>query len=177
MSDPRTLSAAACEILVERELRKAGIEPVGLRRTTRPGPAADATDFAFDLHGRLEAYDRRWSVLIACCNRPDAVSAADIDALHTRAREKRAASALLFSTSAFPIETVRRAHELRIALFRVVDAQSALLMWRMILPGALPAWVPELTVELVALENDAATAQPLEPGSPELVLRQLRAAR
>ncbi|HEX6309622.1 MAG TPA: restriction endonuclease [Longimicrobiales bacterium] len=174
MSDPRALSASGYEILVARELRRVGIEPVGLRRRARGVRSGEHPEFAFDLLGQLEAYDRRWSALIGCSNRADAASAAEIDGLRARARDAKAASALLFVTSGFTDEAVRRAREQRVALLRIVDAHGALLARGLIQPGPLPAWVPELTVELVVFEDERVQTQPVAPNEPELVLRQLR---
>lgn len=175
MSDPRTLTPAACEILVARELRKVGIEPIGLRRADRGGTNSSETEWAFDLGGRLEAYGRRWSALVECRNRSDAVRAGDITALRARADAAGARSALLFATCDFDGEAVQRADALRIALLRVVDAYPALLAAGMVQPGSLPAWVPELTVELVIRDGDGVRRWLLEADQPEPVLEQLRA--
>ncbi len=175
MSDPRTLTTGACEILVARELRKAGIEPIGLRRADRGGANSGGADWAVDLGGRLEAYGRRWSALVECRNCGDAVRAGDVAALRARADAAGARSALLFATCDFDGEAVHRADELRIALLRIVDAYPALLGAGVVQPGSLPAWVPELTVELVSRDGDGLRRQLLEADQPEPVLEQLRA--
>ena len=78
MSDVGSITAEAFEILVVRELRKAGIEPVQVRRqafhSREPG-------FAFDLVARLECYGHRWRALIECSNHPRPVSAEEVSAL------------------------------------------------------------------------------------------------
>lgn len=168
------LTTDGCEILVARELRKAGIEPIGLRRADRGGTAEGEAEWSVDLAGRLEAYGRRWSALIECRNRSDAVRAGDVAALRARADAAGARSALLFATCDFDGEAVQRADELRIALLRVVDAYPALLAAGMVQPGSLPAWVPELTVELVSRDGDGVRRQLLEADQPERVLEQLR---
>ena len=42
-------------------------------------------------------------------------------------------------------------------------------------PGPLPAWVPELTIELVTLEGTGVRTRLLEADRPEQILQQLRA--
>src|SRR5688572_17170829 len=101
MSDPRSILADACELLVTRELRKAGVEPVGLRRRLLQSSSNRAHNFQFDLSGRLQAYDRRWSVLIECRNSEAAIGADDVELLHERAHSARAASAILCTTSEY----------------------------------------------------------------------------
>jgi Restriction endonuclease len=172
VTDPREIGPAALEILVVRELRRAGIEAGGLRRTIS-AKASGAAPAAFDLSGRLEAYGRKWSALVECRTSAP-VGPADVDALRGRADAVPAKSALLFATSGFTNDAVRRADELRVALFRVVDAQSALLAQGLIEAGPLPAWVPEFTVELVALDGGDVRARLLEADQPEQVLRRLR---
>ncbi len=171
MSDPRTLTPDACEILVVRELRRAGIAPVALRRS-----AVSTSDdgWRFDLTGRLEAYGRTWSTLIECRNTGVALRAADVANLRGRAERVRAASALLFTTAPIEATAVERAEGLRVALLRIVDAHPALLAAGLVQPGPLPAWVPELTVELVAMESGSIRTRLLEPNQPEPVLEQLR---
>jgi hypothetical protein len=168
LSDVQSITAEAFEILVVRELRKAGIEPVQMRRQSW---RASETEYVFELAGKLESYGHRWSALIECSNRPGMVSAADVSALRERADAGRIASALLCTSAAFEPDATARAHELRIALLRVVDAQQALMRAGTIQGGQLPAWLPEFALELV---TSVSAGQLLEANQPELVLRELR---
>lgn len=170
MSDPRSITADALEILVARELRKASIEPVGLRRERM---RAEETGFEFDLAGRLRAYDHSWSALIGCINRSEPIMVSDVIDIRARADDRQMSSALLCTTAELDHAARVRARESRVALLRVVDAQEALLQSGLIQPGQLPAWVPEFTLEVVSAS--AATGQLLEADQPELILRELRA--
>lgn len=173
--DAREPSPTALEILVARELRRCGIDPGGLRRSVRPATVAAGAGHIFDLAARLEAYGRRWRALVECRIGGPHVEAADIDALRRRADGASAKSALLFATTEYSADAVRRADVLRIALFRVIDAHGALLARGLIEGGPLPAWVPEFTAEMVTLEDEAVRAKLLEADQPEQILRQLRA--
>ena len=170
MADPRSITADAFEILVGRELRRAGIEPVQLRRRNVVHIAEEA-GYTFDLHGRLEAYGRRWSALIECRNRAGFVGNDDLHALRTRATSASAASALLFTTTDIQPDAIDTARAMSIPLLRVVDAQAALIQSQVIQAGQMPAWLPEFTIEIVTPDG----RRLLDPNEPEVVLRELRA--
>lgn len=174
MSDPRSITADAIEILVTRELRKAGVEPVGMHRR-RPQLIAASDEYAFDLLGRLQAYDHRWSALIECRNTNSRLHSTDVIALRERASSIPAASALLCTTTDIDIDTARTARDLAVPLLRIADAQRVLTETGMIQPGQLPAWVPEFTIELVTCDAAGMHARLLESDQPELLLRELRA--
>ena len=173
MSDPRSITADAFEILVARELRKAGLEPIKLHRragSLTPGNSG----FVFDLVGRLESYGHRWLVLIECRNRPDNVRAADVAEVRRRAVEAKAASALLFATTEFNDDALQAASESRVALLRVVDAHTALSAAGVIDVAQMPAWMPDFTVQLVWREDGPAETVLLQANEPEPLLRRLR---
>lgn len=174
MSDPRTISPDSLEILVARELRKAGIEPVALRR--RPVQQARPADdgFAYDLVGRLAAYGHRWSVLIECRNSSAPVRPEDIADLRQRADATPAASAIMCAVADIETSALLRARDEAIPVLRVVDARTALLAAGMIEGGQLPAWVPEFTVQVVTVTGGARL---LEADQPELILQEMRAAQ
>lgn len=175
MSDPRSITADAIEILVTRELRKAGVEPVGMHRR-RPQLIATTDEYAFDLLGRLQAYDHRWSALIECRNTKSRVHSTDVITLRERATSVPAASALLCTTSDIDIDAARTARDLAVPLLRIADAHRVLTETGMLQPGQLPAWVPEFTIELVTCDAAGMHARLLESDQPELLLRELRAS-
>ncbi len=173
MSSRFALTADDCEILVARELRRAGIEPSGLRR--RRGSYEPSGDgWRFELAGALEAYGSRWSACVSCRNTAGRLGAADVDDARLRADHAHARSALLFTTGSFDADAIERAHGLRVALFEIVDAQPALLAAGLIQPGPLPAWVPEFTAELITRDDRGVRRRLLEANEPELILRELR---
>ena len=173
MRDPASILADGFEILVTRELRRAGIEPVGLRRSQARPSSSAAVGYTFDLNGRLQAYGHRWSALIECRNLRDMVTVTDIDALRERADVAGASSALLFVTRDVDAAAVAMARAKAIPLLRIVDAQTALIAAGVIQAGQLPAWLPEFTAEIVTPEG----TRLLEADQPELILRELRWAR
>ncbi len=171
MSAPHAITADAFEILVHRELRKAGIEPARLQRRDWT-PAG--TTFRFDLIGLVSAYDHRWRVLIECRNRSEPLQAAEIDATRHRAHAAGASSALVFATSEIGTDALPRAAALRIAVLRVVDAQRALAAAGLVAGSQIPAWVPEFIAQLVWQEGAAVHTCLLQANEPEPVLRLLR---
>jgi hypothetical protein len=174
MSEPHSITPGMCEILVARELRRAGIEPIGLRR--RAGAIAERDGgCSFDLIGRLEAYGRRWRALIGCRITADPVEADHVGVLRRRADEAHASSALFFATAAFLPGAARRAEELRVALLRIVSTQQAMPYAATTETGSLPAWTPEYTVEIVSAQHsDGVHAQQIQPGDAEQILEHLR---
>jgi hypothetical protein len=173
MTDPRSITADACEILVSRELRKAGVEPLGLRRRHMQSSSRAEHLFHFDLLGRLQAYDQRWSVLIECRNSDDAIVAADVELLQARAQAAKATSSIFCTTSEYEPDALRRASDAGILLLRIVDAQSVLVAAGVIVPGQLPSWVPEFTLQIVSARSPA-QARLVEADQPELILSELR---
>jgi hypothetical protein len=175
MTDPRSITADACEILVIRELRKAGIEPLGLRRRHMQSSSHAAHLFNFDLLGRLQAYDQRWTVLIECRNSDATIVTADVQLLQTRAQTAEATSCIFCTTSEYQPDALRRASDAGVLLLRVVDAQSVLVAAGVIVPGQLPSWVPEFTLQIVSARSPA-HPRLVEADQPELILSELRGA-
>ena len=169
MSNPQTITPEAFEILVGRELRRIGIEPVQLRRVHR-AHHDDRSGYILDLQGRLEAYGQRWSALIECHNRQAVLQTTDVVALRTRADQGQVTSAVLFTTSDVDADAVATARTHAIPLLRVVDAYTALIATGVIQAGQLPAWLPEFTIQIMTSEG----SRLLEANEPELLLRELR---
>ena len=168
----QALHADGLEILVARELRKAGIDPTQLHRV-RGSLVQDKTGYVFDLFGRVEAYGHRWTALVECRGDERRVQADHIDALSERARTGKAASALLFATAGFEENALRRAAQQRIATLQVVDAQTAFTAAGLIEGGQMPAWVPEHTAQLIWYDGGVRTLL-LDANDPEPLLRLLR---
>ena len=173
MADPRSITADAFEILVSRELRRAGIEPVNLRRRnlqTTPGTDVPMT---FELHGILQAYGQRWSVLVECRNAGTAVTPNVVADLRQRTDAAAVASAMLFTTDFIDDAALPAARANAIPILRIVDAHRAYVANGTIQAGQLPAWLPQFTVEIVSGEG----ARLLEADQPETILRELRRAQ
>ena len=172
MSSRSTLEPDDCEILIARELRRAGIGAAAFRRLKRVN--LENGGWRLDLLGGLEAYGRRWSAFIECRVATDTATAQDIDDARRRADAARARSALVFATCDFGEDALMRAGELRVAVMQIVEAQPVLLAAGLVQPGPLPAWVPELTVELLTREAPGVHRRLLQADEPELILRELR---
>jgi hypothetical protein len=167
------LSTDDCEILIARELRRAGIEVGGLR--CRQGSLTASDDgWRCELTGTLEAYGHRWSALVACHNTTGVLSAAHVEHAHRCATAARARSTFVVTTGAFDQEAIARGHELRVGLLEIVDAQPVLLEAGLIQPGPLPTWVPEFTVQLVSCVEGRVRRRLPGANEPELILRELR---
>ncbi len=173
MSPRSALTPEDCEILVARELRRAGIGAAAFRRLRRAN-FENGDGWQLDLLGTLEAYGRRWSAFIECRVATGAITAQDIGDARRRADAARARSALMFATCDFGEDALVRAGELRVAVMQIVEAQPVLLAAGLVQPGPLPAWVPELTVELITREAPGLQRRLLQADEPELILRELR---
>jgi len=166
------------EILVVRELRKAGLEvtePRVHRRTELPEPERG---FLLELFVwlRRNAWHKR--ALIACRRQLGVIGGDAIDAIASHVAETQADVGLLFATAAFAPDCLAAAAERGIALLQLVDAHTAFDTsgWGGGGPGHYPAWLPAYLVQLV--DRDAAgqaRARLLEAGQANVLLERLRA--
>lgn len=159
------------EILVVRELRKAGLEvtePRVHRRTELPEPERG---FLLELFVwlRRNAWHKR--ALIACRRQLGAVGGDAIDAVASHVAEAQADVGLLFATAAFAPDCLAAADARGIALLQLVDAHTAFDT-----NGHYPAWLPAYLVQLVDCDAAGqARARLLEAGQANIILERLRA--
>jgi hypothetical protein len=104
------------------------------------------------------------------------VTAEVVEKLRRRADDVRAASALVFATSGFTADAARRAEELRVALFGVIDARTAFAGSGDLDAAQLPAWLPEFAAELIVWNGSTVSARVIESDQPEAILERLRSA-
>ncbi len=178
MAEPPEVTPEYFEILVVRELRKAGLEvtePRVHRRTELPEPERG---FLLELLVWLGRNTWRKRALIACRRQVSAIGPEAIETLTPHLGEAQADVALLFATAAFTPQGLAAADERGIALLQLVDARTAFDTsgWGRGGRGHYPAWLPAYLVQLV--DRDAA-GQPrsrlLEAGQADIILERLRA--
>jgi len=166
------------EILVVRELRKAGLEVTEPRVHRRTELAEPERGFLLELLVWLRRSTWQKRALIACRRQVGPIGAEAIDALTPHLGEAQAEVALLFATVPFTPQGLAAGDEQGIALLQLVDARTAFDTsgWGGGGPGHYPAWLPAYLVQLV--DRDPA-GQPrsrlLEAGQADIILERLRA--
>ena len=171
MGNPRRIRPDEVEIVVARELRKAGVPlarvRVLARRALAPG---DESEYAIDLAGTTSAEPARRDVLVEFRNEARDVDVATMNALGTRTPPAQPADGprrlqpvepvspaaeeplrVMVSTTGFDAEAVRAAKSLGVMLLRVADGGEAFLRSQWAMGDQPPAWVPEYMAELVDL--------------------------
>jgi hypothetical protein len=179
MGDPRHVRPDEVEILVARELRKAGVELSRLRVVARrPGvPPDDGSTYVIELDGVTPAAEAPRAVLVEFRNQATAVDVTGVRALLERnpmppdadapkrlqprpAPPPPAASVsdaaapplrVMFSTSGFEAAAAREALSLGVRLLRVADGPAAFRRSQWAVGEQPPAWVPEYMAEAVDL--------------------------
>lgn len=171
---PAALTQGDVEILVARELRKAGLALSPLRVRRRLPLEGEEGRWTMLLEGRLHVDGADAPLLVECHDRAAPVAAAPVRALAETARAAKADRAMLVSTSGFASPAVAAGAELGIALLAIVDGASA---WRSSpwSSGRPPAWFPEFVAQLV-FEGDAGLVRTeiLQPDRAAMVLERLR---
>src|SRR5260370_11293464 len=155
------------EILVVRELRKAGLEvtePRVHRRTELPEPERG---FLLELFVWLRRSTWHKRALIACRRQLSAIGGDAIGAIASHVAEAQADVGLLFSTAAFAPDCLVAADEWGIALLQLVDAHTAFDT-----SAHYPAWLPAYLVQLGGRDAAGqARARLLEAGRRTNTLR------
>jgi hypothetical protein len=152
VGDPRSLLPHEVEIFIVRELRKAGLEPTGVKVRDRTEPKDGDGDYVVELGCALRIGEAERSVLIQCRNERAMVTPALVEALHGRLVPAKVQHAMMFSTIGFEPGAIRRARALGIPLFTVADGKTAFARSPWGMAGDPPAWVPEYMAELVDLD-------------------------
>jgi hypothetical protein len=163
------------EILVVRELRKAGFDATDARVQRRTELSEPDHGFLLELRVRLDRGDFRHHALIGCRRQVRVVGREAVEDLAGRLQGSRAEVALLFAAADFAPEAVAAGEERGIALLRLVDARAAFDAGGWGAPGHYPQWLPAHLVQLV--DRDLA-GQPrsrlLEAGQAQIILERLR---
>jgi hypothetical protein len=164
------------EILVLRELRKAGLEvtePRVHRRTELPEPERG---FLVELLVWLSRNTWQKRALIVCRRQVGAIGSDAINALAPHLVEAKAEVGLLFATAAFSPEALVAGDDRGIALLQLVDARAAFDTGGWGTPGHYPPWLPAYQVQLVDRgPGGQARARLLEAGQANIILERFRA--
>lgn len=172
MGDPRHVRPDEVEILVARELRKAGHELAALRVVARRSPDSDDdTTYVAELDGLTVTGGSKRGVLVQFRNQAAVIDADALNDLAGRTAPppgsdgpKRLQAAptapteetppplrVMVTTSSFDASAVRHAQTLGIILLRIADGTAAFLRSQWAMGDQPPAWVPEYMAELVDL--------------------------
>lgn len=174
MADPDALTPDGLEVLLARDLRKAGLD-VGRVRRKRLERADDGSgDYRIEL--AVEVRGPRPVRLVAEGNRgPDPLDAVAVDRVAARITESETA-ALLLATSGFEPDALSAAGDaVPVALLRVSDARAAYDSSGWGPPGQYPIWLPEHLLELAARDPTGAPAyRILDDASASDLLTALR---
>jgi hypothetical protein len=166
------------QILVTRELRKAGFDVGEVRISRRTELPEPQRGFILELAVSLARADWRKRALVACRRQEDPVGREIVDDLKARLADARTDVAILVVTSDYDAEAARAAQRAGIALLRVIDARKGYDGSGYGTPGHYPSWLPAHTVE--AVDADTAgqiRARLLEPdgGGAAIVLAAFEA--
>ena len=166
------------EILVVRELRKAGLDVAELRvhrRVTLPEPERG---YLLELSGVLGGATGQHRTLIACRRQLAPIGRAAVESLRDHVTEARAAAGLLFGAAEFEPEAVTAALDADLPLLRVTDGRSAFDTSGWGSPGHYPAWLPVYCAQLVTRDPlGQPQYQLLEPGQGHRLLNHMKEGR
>lgn len=176
MAESPEVTPRTFEILVVRELRKAGFEVGDVRvhrRTELPEPERG---FLLEILLSLGRGGTGWRkrALVACRRQTAAVGGEAVEGVARRLADAPAEVGLLFATSDFAPDALAAGARHGIALLRLVDARSAFDAAGWGTPGHYPIWLPAHLVQLV--DRDAAgqaRARLLEAGHAQSLVERL----
>jgi hypothetical protein len=163
------------EILVVRELRKAGLEVSQLRihrRATLPEPERG---YLLELKGLVSgaAWQRR--ALIACRRQEAPIARAEIESLTAHVKEAGVEVGILFGTAVFEPDALKAAEQGALALFRVTDGRTAFDTTGWGTVGHYPAWLPAYCAQVVGRDLVGQVRyQLLEAGQAEGIIGRWR---
>ena len=181
MGDPRRIRPDEVEIVVARELRKAGVQLTGLaalvergRRSPEPN---DTSQYVMELGGPGLLVEFRNEASLAGADVVRALAQRPAEPLAARDAPKRllptpdappAATPgelrVLVSTTGFEPAAVVEAKTLGLPLLRVADGQAAFRRSQWAMGEQPPAWVPEYMAELADIGPDNAVRYDLITG-------------
>ena len=178
MADAGTLTQEQLEILVARELRKAGLDLRAFRVQRRDALPATEGRFRMTISALLGGPDGDRRVLIECHNRLHAVSLPLVEALAKALAATRDVCGIMVSTSSFERDAIGAARPAGIALLRVADGRAAYESTGWGVRSQPPSWLPELVAQVVGLgPSGEPSYESIAPGNPRAVLDRLVATR
>ena len=138
------------EILVVRELRKAGLEVSELRIHRRSSLQEPEHGYLLELLGVVTQGPGRRRVLIACRQQQVPIGRAEIASLKTHLAEAALEGGILFGAADFEEEAVTAAEGAPLVLLRVTDGRTAFDTSGWGAPGHYPAWLPVYCAQAMA---------------------------
>ena len=175
MPEPPELTQQQFEILVVRELRKAGLAVAELRiyrRATLPEPERG---YLVELKGVLGGAAWRPQSLVACRRQDTAIGRAAVESLRDHVKEAGAEAGFLFGAADFDPEALAAALDADLALLRVTDGRSAFDTSGWGPPGHYPAWLPAYCAQLVTRDPlGQPRYQLLGPGQGDQILHSMK---
>jgi hypothetical protein len=195
MGDPRRVRPDELEILVARELRKAGVTLTRLAKIRNAASSKAAGEYSIEFGAVIGDGDAGREALIECRNESAPVGATAVQALNAR-RSARPADdgparllvppaspsaveaphaeprlAIMFSMSGYELEAVREARSSGVVLLSIADGPAAFRRSQWAVGAQPPAWVPEYMAELVDLDpRGAVRYRMLVSGQSALIL-------
>ncbi|HWC75395.1 MAG TPA: restriction endonuclease, partial [Gemmatimonadales bacterium] len=140
MAELPEISPDYFQILVVRELRKAGFDVGDVRVHRRSELAEPEQGFVLELLAPLSRTGSRWRALLVCRRQSIPVGSDVIESVIARLPEVAAEVALVFATADFAADALAAAQRSHIALLRVVEARRAFDLSGWGTPGQYPSW-------------------------------------
>lgn len=170
------LSRELFEILVVRELRKAGLDVDQLRIhrwATLPGPERG---YLLELGGVVSRGPWRARALIACRRQETPIAGAAVEEFTDHLKQAGVEGGILFGAPSFDPDALQAAEESRLVLLRVTDGRTAFDTSGWGTPGHYPAWLPAYCAQAVGRDL---LGEPqytlLEASQGDLIVTRLRA--
>ena len=175
MDELPELTPESFEILVVRELRKAGLEVGDLRihrRATLPEPDRG---YLLELKGAVSQAAGPQRVLIACRRQEVPIGRAAVEAFQGHLPEAGVEGGILFGAAAFEPEALQAAEQGRLALLAVTDGRTAFDTSGWGTPGHYPAWLPAYCAQTVGRDVAGQVRyRLLEAGQADLITGRWR---
>lgn len=152
MGDPRRLRTGECEILITRELRKAGLHVSKLKaRPPARVPEGNDDEWTMEIAGVLQMEGAARRILVECRSERQPTRADAVRHLVATLAENEAQHGMLFVTSGYEVAAAREARAHGVPLLVVADGKAAFARSQGGMAGQPPSWVPEYMSEVVDL--------------------------
>lgn len=168
MGGPPDITPEYYQILVVRELRKAGLD-VGEPRVQRRSELSEPQrGFVLELLVSLSRSGWHKRALLACYRQDDPVVQEIVAGLPARVAAAKAEVGVVVATVEFDPGALAAAHQAGIILLQVVDGRKAYDLSGWTTPGHYPAWLPAHGLQLIGRNADGTVGlRALEAGAFE----------
>lgn len=174
MDDLPELSRESFEILVVRELRKAGLDVDLLRCHRRTELPESERGYLVELVAALRGSAWQGRALIACRRQDGPIGRAAVDALEEHVKEADVPAGILFGAPDFALAALQAIDDRPLVLLRVADGRTAFDTSGWGTPGHYPAWLPAYCAQLVDCDAFGQIRYALlEPGAGDRIAARL----